>query len=206
MARGFERGRRKWLALLAAAPLARATWRPGRAGANEGDSMIIDDFARDDLVSRLGTGWRGVSDQVMGGISQESVSLDSIDGRRCLRLTGEVRLENDGGFIQMALDLAETGALFDASAYRGLRLLVTGNGETYGAHLRTADLDRPWQSYRANFVAPPAWTQVDLPFRDFAPYRTDLPLDLRRLRRLGLVAIGRAFHADLAVAEVAFYR
>ncbi len=206
MARRVERERRRLLALLAAAPLARVTIWPGRAAAAEGDSMIIDDFARTDLVSRLGTRWRGVSDQVMGGISQESVTLDKIDGRRCLRLTGEVRLENDGGFIQMALDLAEAGALFDASAYDGLRLLVYGNGETYGIHLRTADLDRPWQSYRAGFTALPAWTSLDLPFRDFRPYRTERTLDLRRLRRLGLVAIGRAFHADLAVAEVALYR
>ena len=199
-------GRRRLLALLAAAPLAGLTPLRRGAAATEGESMIVDDFARSDLVSRLGTPWRGFSDQVMGGISQERVTLDNIDGRRCLRLTGDVRLENNGGFIQMALDLAAAGALFDASAYGGLRILVRGNGETYGVHLRTADLDRPWQSYRAGFTAPPAWTSLDLPFRDFEPYRTELPLDLTRLRRLGLVAIGRAFHADLAVVEVAFYR
>ncbi len=205
MALLFGHNRREFLALLAAAPPAIATFWP--AGADgEGDSMIIDDFARDDLVSRLGTPWRGFSDQVMGGISQEVMALDDIDGRRGLRLTGEVRLENNGGFIQMALDLAEAGAPFDASPYSGLRLLVHGNGESYGAHLRTTDLDRPWQSYRADFMAPPAWTAVELPFRNFQPYRTERPLDLRRLRRLGLVAIGRAFHADLAVAEVALYR
>ncbi len=31
------------------------------------------------------------------------------------------------------------------------------------------------------------------------------PLDVRHLRRLGLVAIGRAFHADLAVSVVGLY-
>ena len=30
------------------------------------------------------------------------MALNEIDGRRCLRLTGDVRLENNGGFIQMA--------------------------------------------------------------------------------------------------------
>jgi hypothetical protein len=32
------------------------------------------------------------------------------------------------------------------------------------------------------------------------------PLDISRLRRLGLVAIGRAFAADLAVARLSLYR
>ncbi|RPH72296.1 MAG: CIA30 family protein, partial [Hyphomicrobiales bacterium] len=36
----------------------------------------------------------------------------------------------------------------------------------------------------------------------FTAHRTEIPLDLRRLRRLGLVAIGRAFAADLALAHL----
>jgi hypothetical protein len=41
---------------------------------------------------------------------------------------------------------------------------------------------------------------------EFAPHRIDLPLNVRRLRRVGIVAIGRAFAADVAVARLAFYR
>jgi hypothetical protein len=37
------------------------------------------------------------------------------------------------------------------------------------------------------------------------PYRLTEPLDVRRLRRLGLVAVGRAFHADLAASAVGLY-
>jgi hypothetical protein len=44
-----------------------------------------------------------------------------------------------------------------------------------------------------------------LPFDRFEPHRLTVPLDLRHLRRLGLVAIGRAFHADLAVSVVGLY-
>ncbi len=168
--------------------------------------MVIDDFSTPDLVSKLGTTWRGVSDQVMGGVSEASVVLDVIDGRACLRLTGDVRLENDGGFIQAALDLAAAGETLDASNYTGLRLVVRGNGEQYGLHLRTSDNVRPWQSYRAQFTAPPTWQTIELPFAAFAPYRLDAPLDVTRLRRIGLVAIGRAFFADLAVAEIGLYR
>jgi len=168
-------------------------------------NLLLDDFGRDDLVSALGTRWRGFSDRVMGGVSQESVVPDEIDGRRCLRLTGAVRLDNDGGFIQVALDFAPDGATLDASDYRGLSLEIRGNGERYGLHLRTPDCDRPWQSYRAGFVAEPRWGEIKLPFHEFAPHRLTTPLDVRRLRRLGLVAIGRTFEADLAVAKLALY-
>lgn len=150
--------------------------------------------------------WRGFSDRVMGGVSRETVSREVIDGQPCTRLTGDVRLDNNGGFIQMAMDLAPDGETLDASAFAGIALLVRGNGETYGAHLRTTDAARPWESYRATFCAEPLWRDIRIPFADFQPYRLSAPLDLTGLRRLGLVAIGRAFHADLAVATAALYR
>ena len=146
----------------------------------------------------------GISDRVMGGISRETVRLETVDGRTWLRLTGEVRLENEGGFIQMGADLAPGGGPVDLSAYAGVRLVVRGNGERYGCHLRTAACRRPWQSYRHEFVAPPEAVSLLLPFAGFVPHRVEEPLDPASLRRIALVAIGRAFMADLAVAEVAF--
>ncbi len=169
-------------------------------------TMMIDHFIDGGLVSKLGTRWRGVSDQVMGGASVATVSHSVTDGRSGLRITGEVRLENNGGFIQAALDLAPSGGTIDASVYAGVRLMVCGNGEEYSVHLRTPDNVRPWQSYRAYFIAGSDWKTVDLPFAVFVPHRLEIPLDTTRLRRIGLVAIGRAFSADLAVSELAFYR
>jgi hypothetical protein len=168
--------------------------------------MLIDDFAGRDFISKLGTRWRAVSDRVMGGISEASLSYDSIDGRPCLRLAGDVRLENNGGFLQAALDLQLSGDTLDVSAYTGVRLIARGNGERYSVHLRTPDNVRPWQSYRAHFTADADWETIYLAFEAFTPHRLDAPLDTTRLRRIGLVAIGRAFHADLAVSELGFYR
>ena len=199
-------GRRRCVKSILSTGLLGATFvRPVAAWAGGGE-MLIDDFADDDFISNLGTRWRGVSDEVMGGVSKASVARDLIDGRPCLRLTGDVRLENDGGFIQAALDLERSGGTFDASGYRGLRLVVRGNGEQYSLHLRTPDNVRPWQSYRAHFSAGPEWRTVDLAFEDFTPYRLETPLDRERLKRIGLVAIGRAFSADLAVAGISLYR
>jgi hypothetical protein len=168
--------------------------------------MLIDDFSDQNSISKLGTRWRGVSDKVMGGISEAAIVHAVISSHPCLHLTGEVRLENDGGFIQAALDLAPSGGTFDAFGYIGLRLIVHGNGEQYSLHLRTPDNVCSWQSYRAQFHAGPNWETVDIPFSAFAPHRIDTPLDITQLRRIGLVAIGRAFYADLAVSELGFYR
>jgi hypothetical protein len=80
-----------------------------------------------------------------------------------------------------------------------------GNGERYGVHLRTPEGVRPWQSHRADFVARPEWREIRLPFASFEPHGLTEPLDVGHLRRIGLVAIGRAFHADLAVSAVGLY-
>jgi adhesin HecA-like repeat protein len=61
----------------------------------------------------------------MGGISQATLRRDVVDGVACLRLTGDVRLENNGGFIQAALDLATSAESVDASGYAGIRLVGT---------------------------------------------------------------------------------
>ncbi len=162
--------------------------------------------ATEDLAEFPITALRGFSDRVMGGVSRETVSHGVIDQEPCVRLTGDVRVENNGGFIQMAMDLAAGGGTLDASGFGGFSLRVRGNGESYGAHLRTTDAVRPWESYRATFEAGPRWHHIRIPFPRFEPYRLSTPLDVTRLRRLGLVAIGRAFHADLAVSRVALYR
>ncbi len=167
--------------------------------------MLIDDMQHPDHVSRLGTRWESVTDRVMGGLSDAALARETYQGRSCLHLRGDVRLDNNGGFVQMALDLAPLGGELDASSWTGVELVVQGNGERYGVHLRTGDLTRPWQSYRAGLVAGPAWQNVRLPFVDFVTHRTEAPLALQRLRRLGLVAIGKAFEADLRLACLSFY-
>ena len=46
----------------------------------------------------------------------------------------------------------------------------------------------------------------DLPFDQFTGYRIGKKLDLKHLERIGLVAIGRAFTADLCFAQIGLYR
>lgn len=146
---------------------------------------------------------RLVTDGVMGGVSRGRLKADVVAGRRCLRLQGEVSLANNGGFLQAAFDLRADGGVLDASRLAGVLVTVLGNGEVYNLHLRSADLDRPWQSYRCEFHAAPGWHQHWRPFDRFSPHRTDRPLDPRRLRRVGVVAIGREFETDVCIARIA---
>jgi hypothetical protein len=168
------------------------------------ESLLIDDRGTGNLDSTLGPAWRMATDGVMGGISSGTMTRETIAGRDCLRMQGDVRLENNGGFIQLVLSMQDTAAA-DASGYTGIVMDVYGNDEAYNLHLRTADLWLPWQSYRATFQAPAHWQTVQLPFAYFTSYKTSKALDLGELERIGVVAIGRAFRADVCVARVGFY-
>ena len=168
--------------------------------------LLIDDFAREDRVSALGTSWRMFTDQVMGGVSTAALRFEPVAGRRALRLTGDVSLENNGGFVQAALPLAPNGAPMDVSSFRGIRLLVSGNGETYHIHLRTAETRLPWQYYHAAFSAGTTWETVEIPFAAFQGAALQSDLDASRVTRIAVVASGEAFRADIAVGRVELYR
>ncbi|SMY08096.1 CIA30 family protein [Flavimaricola marinus] len=144
--------------------------------------------------------WEYVADTVMGGVSTGTLSHETIAGRDAVRLKGDVSLENNGGFVQAAFDLA-----LDASAWDGFEIDVFGNDHTYEMRLRTDQLTRPWQSFRAEFDASSEWKTIRLPFASFEPHRTDAALDVARLRRVGVLAIGEAFHADVAIASVRLF-
>lgn len=90
-------------------------------------------------------------------------------------MTGSVSTENNGGFIQIRMDLPN-GAPKDA---KGVRLIVRGNDQEYFAHIRTGGTVLPWQYYQAGFLVNGEWREVRLPFDAFE----------RRLCR------NRAFHS-----------
>ncbi|MGD8538134.1 MAG: CIA30 family protein [Candidatus Aminicenantes bacterium] len=172
----------------------------------QSESLLIDDFSGSNGISSLGRQWRMFTDRVMGGVSTADWAYETIDGRRCVRLRGDVSLANNGGFVQIALPLTEEGRPFDASAFKGVRLWAYGNGETYHIHLRSTDNRRPWQYYGAKFIADSSWRMVELPFSDFYPESLRAELKTDQLVRIAVVAIGREFKADIAVERLEFYR
>ena len=167
--------------------------------------LVIQPPLNDGVALGVESRWRLITDGVMGGLSSGTLEKDTVDGRECVRLRGDVSLKNNGGFIQAALDVASASAA-NASAYQGIVLEVYGNNEEYNLHLRSKDVWLPWQSYRASFVAPAIWQTIKLPFSAFSGYRIQKPLDITQLKRIGIVAIGREFAADLCIGQLALYR
>jgi len=178
---------------------------PGVLDSVSASDLIIDDRTSGSFRSSLGTEWRLVTDQVMGGVSEGTMTLDTFENRHCLRMRGNVSTENSGGFVQIALPLSEQNE-FDATQYTGIELEVAGNNESYNIHIRTAGLWLPWQSYRFGFKATNDWQTLRFPFRDIKPYRTSKAFRQDRLVRIGLVGIGRDFQADLCLASLSLYR
>ena len=144
--------------------------------------------------------WRYEADTVMGGVSTGQINREAVAGRDAMRLTGEVSLDNDGGFIQRNFDVDA-----DVTGATGVEFDVYGNGETYELRARTDALTRPWQSFRAAFTAPADWTTIRIPFADLEPHRTDATFERSGLKRIGLIAIGRKFEVDLAVSDMRLY-
>ncbi|TVP73159.1 MAG: hypothetical protein EA339_04170 [Rhodobacteraceae bacterium] len=166
------------------------------------DDGILEDGRGADLRAATGAEWRCVSDTVMGGVSSGQLRRTA----DALHLSGTVSLENNGGFVQMALPLAPRGQMLDATRFNALRLTVRGNDADYNLHLRSADMTAVWQSWRATFHAFPEWQEITLPFSQFTPHRTALAFDPSRLTRLGLVAIGQVMVVDLHLARLEFLR
>jgi hypothetical protein len=178
---------------------------PGGHVMAELDIYALNAQSPDATLAANGEHWRLFTDRVMGGVSSGQLGRDEISGRACLRMRGDVSLENNGGFVQMALDLGDR-LRQQLPRFDGMALHVYGNAEPYNVHLRTGAMRYPWQSYRISFRAESAWRTIKLPFADFTPHRIDEELDVSQIRRVGLVAIGRPFEADLCVARVSLYQ
>lgn len=152
-----------------------------------------------------GAAWRGFSDRVMGGISNAELNSTSVAGKNCIRLSGNVTRESNGGFIQMALYFGRSYDELDGSNFKGIELLVYGNNEDYNLHVRTSDCNWYEQSYRMTFFAEPTWQRLRVPWDAFEPNRVNASLDSSRLQRIALLGWMREFTADIALAEIALY-
>ena len=171
---------------------------------------IVDDRRSGDMRSNSGVEWQLITDGVMGGLSSGQLVLDEYRDKACLRMRGDVSTENNGGFLQIALSLTDISksekGIIDASDYSGVEIEVSGNDETYNIHFRTKGLWFPWQSYRASFDAHDRWQKIRIPFASLEPYKTTQKFSPEELIRIGVVAIGRDFKADLCLASLRFYR
>lgn len=169
---------------------------------NTSDLMHYPLFKADN--ANLPNHWQTADDRVMGGVSIAHMSpAEHIDTQGvCLR--GQVSLENRGGFIQIKWPVSGSD-LSEIDHYTGIYIRAWGNGESYNVHLRTRALWLPWQSYRHRFIASTQPQYHYFSFDTFEPYKTAIAFRPRSLKKIAIVAFGRAFAADVCVGEMGFY-
>lgn len=146
--------------------------------------------------------WAMVSDQVMGGVSSAVLQQGDREGSPCTRLTGRTSLDNNGGFVQMKLEIAPASLRPD---YRGLFIELWGAAHDYNLHVKTGQLHRPWQSFRCTVSVQPEWTRFMVPFEQLQAHRTDAELQPAHITSVAVVAIGAEFDVDVSVRRFGFF-
>ena len=166
--------------------------------------MILFEFDSEKAVQS----WHTENDVVMGGVSSSQVTYApdaSGEGKGVARFSGEVSLENDGGFAQILYD----EQTLELTGFQGVELHVKGDGQTYELRFET-DAERV--SYAQSFVAEDEWQRVRLPFADF--YATfhgeDVPdapaLNLGHIQTVGFLIGEQEGSFELLIDEVSAYK
>lgn len=127
-------------------------------------------------------GWRAVNDTVMGGVS--SGELGWSDGM--LVFTGELSLDNGGGFASMRSARIEPEEAAEWARRPGPRIEADGDGRAWTVEVRTDDDDGGWVSTLQ--TSADGLTEVELPWASFSavtrfldPRPTAEPLDPARV-------------------------
>ncbi|MBQ0815569.1 MAG: CIA30 family protein [Marinobacter sp.] len=163
------------------------------------DEQLIDVYrARPDVSSP----WTVISDQVMGGVSSAALQQDNRHSSPCACLTGRTRLDNNGGFVQMKLEIEPSWLNAD---YRGLFVELCGEEHDYNLHVKTNQLIKPWQSFRCTLPVEPQWTRFIVPYEQLRAHRTSAELQPADIRSVAVVAIGAEFDVDVCVRRFGFF-
>lgn len=114
--------------------------------------------------------WRTVLDGVMGGRSTGRVTQPEAG---VLRFSGELSLENNGGFSQIQAMIPEA-AFKDAI---GIGARVRGDGRTYQFNVRSSDVRIRAGSFQTKFdTVAGEWVTLSLPFDEFRLYSFGRPV------------------------------
>ena len=103
--------------------------------------------------------WRSINDGVMGGLSAGGM-MQSDEG---LRFTGELSLENNGGFSSVRKPVEQ-----DLSGTTSVRLEVRGDGREYQFRIRQ-DSQYDGVGWRAMFATTDEWQTIEIALSEFIP-------------------------------------
>ena len=127
------------------------------------------DFAQfADTQSSDAAEWQIVNDGVMGGRSSSQASIVKLKtGEDVMRFTGNLSLENNGGFASVR---SRPGGSLGLDPGETIVLRVKGDGRKYTFNLYTPDR-RTAFSYQLDFTTNAGqWTEVKLPVDEFVAH------------------------------------
>ena len=159
------------------------------------NSKVLFDFANDAAMR----GWQIEDDGVMGGVSKGTFTRDPA-GHAVF--SGEVSLENDGGFSSAQCYFEP----IDVSSYETALIRVKGDGKNYRFIVESDKDARHY--YVASFETTGEWQDIEIPLRKMYPVRRGDRLDLpdypgKSLAQVRfMIANGRAENFRLQIASV----
>ena len=118
--------------------------------------LKIADFTEQIVRSQ----WGVTNDDVMGGISTSKISVSE---ENVLVFSGEVSLENNGGFASLRSPIDD----YDFSDYEGFLLKIKGDGKTYNLSFRQTKYFTGYNYTQKFQTENDNWQIVKLPFKDF---------------------------------------
>ena len=165
------------------------------------NAMNLLDYTKEDTKITL-KNWIFFSDQVMGGVSEGSTTLEKHEDNFFLRLEGVVSTENNGGFIQVRRDYD-----IKNDNYKGIRLKARGIKSDYYVHVRTKYLFLPWQYYSGKFFVSEDWSNIEIKFDDFLKSNFYQPekFSSSEIKSVAFVAFGKDFTAQLDIIEAELF-
>ena len=140
--------------------------------------------------------WRGITDQVMGGVSELIIKYK--DG--VFLMKGNVSTENNGGFVRLSnrIDL-------NSNNFQGIRFKAKGNNETYEIHVTLKGLKvPPWSYFSKSFDVTNEWQEFEIFFQDLKRSSgfSAASMKAKNISDLSIAGYGRDFEVDLEIKDI----
>ena len=140
--------------------------------------------------------WQGVTDQVMGGVS--NLAIRHSDG--VFYMSGNVSTDNNGGFVRLSNRIN-----INSNDFKGIKFKAKGNNESYEIHVTLKGLKiPPWSYFSQAFDVNEDWQEYEIFFKDLKRSSgfSASSMKAKNIRDLSIAGFGRDFEVDLAIKDI----
>jgi NADH dehydrogenase [ubiquinone] 1 alpha subcomplex assembly factor 1 len=130
---------------------------------NNSLQQIEDNILLNSSIMQTENKWRIVNDGVMGGLSSSKVF---VDGDSKIIFSGNVSLENNGGFASLRSPVKD----YNFEKFAGLEIKLKGDGKRYSFSMKETTYFKGY-FYTSSFeTKKDEWIVVQIPFNQFKLY------------------------------------